>query len=410
MEISVAQIVQIFPRNTIKDNIQKLLIDTPEGTQFVTTYQSFGLNMVGKEFYTESIPAFVALSIVQNKEGIFKLISIINTNSLDNHILTFKDNITGKLKMTYVNTLKIEQYLLGDYYDLSLFEEYSTLTPYPNIPINRRPGYVEVNVLQRLQTNVFLMQYGEKTFALVANKPDQSFYEDYIGNTILIQMFRRKHISFMFFKDINKYSTSIPIISNTNVIFQSSIKRININIASNSELSKNIGFKSRSKIFTYYSGASLEIKQLPTYVGINSTLKVSNSKNGYTLVAIYLGIKLKYVFVNERDENDIRMIYFQADINLKNSLGKNFMFDCYSFNIISSSVSIGVDVNSLEDNSYLLTNIVEEKIYVFEDNKKQIVFADPGLNTISPTKVGTKFNLTLLPISFATITDFTKNM
>lgn len=356
---------------------------------------TFGLNMVGKDFIAESVPRYSSLSILEIPDGKFKLIGIENFVISENkncRKFFFKDNKTGKIMEVtiYIDNIKVLN--LGKNYKLDLVEDYKAVNPLPNIKENKTNDNEVIYILNKKKVDKhYLAQWNNKTIEVSISGSENP--DKYLGKSVLVQLFRKKIAQTMY---VGNEVLSFP---QSKVTFNSAANDDYL-VTKQGQLTL---MQSPSLIFSYDSGATIDVQYLPVYIGLNPSLKRTNKNSGYLLSAIYNdGTKPSYMFINAVDNTDKRLVSFPVEVDLENAIGQYFTTDSYP---LLSAKNLQALTETSNSEGYILETILENKTYIFSKENNMFYVKAIGFD-ISSSKTGKPFSLELIPIINGIILDF----
>jgi hypothetical protein len=293
-------------------------------------------------------------------------------------------------------TENIKQFNLGKNYDLDLVEIYKGINPLPNLKENKNKDNEVVYILNKSGgenvVGFYLAQFrGNKTISIHAS----SQLDQFVGKSVLIQLFRKKLGKSYYFDNTNEI-ISIP---QSNVLFDSAVGEELLVLKEKQQTL----IQSTSLIFSYESGAIIDMQYIPIYIGINPSFKKSPKNKGYLLsMVINYGKKLNYLFINFDDNTDKRLVYFPVDLDLENAIGQYFTFESFP-------LSSAINVQSLTDNTtspvYILETILNNNLYIFSKDTQKYFVEIKGFD-LGSHNIGKLFSLGLIPIIRGTTIDF----
>jgi len=260
---------------------------------------------VGKTFTFDLIPEYRAISIFKSPNGNYKLIGIFGNNA-DFLYPIFKSR-DGSIISISEQVDTFNNFILGDFFDLSLVEVYKGSNVFNNLPANKTSANVEVLVLNKFQTS-YLVLYDGKTIYLSSD----TNLDVFIGKTILVNIYRK----FWVLKGV--IGTSLTSTKKTNAIFNLTDKKLGIKIV----LIDNLPyvFKTGVILNTNNNGKILDIDYVPIkFTEFNSFLPALPN-TGYELVSILnssTGKTPLYTFVNTKDLSDVFAVKFLDPIDLE---------------------------------------------------------------------------------------------
>ena len=385
MEVAKGKLIDII-------DVYHILFETDKEKVWLGVIQQFGLNLIGKDFISNMIPRYDCLSLVENVDGQFKLIDYKRcTGGLCEFVtnLYFKEYKTGRLIEATKVIENLKPFNLGTNYDLGLIETYKGLNPLPNLKENKTKDNELVYILNKTNeangVGFYLVQWGNKTISLHGF----STIDQYLGKSVLIQLFRKKlGRQTYYFDNINEI-VSLP---QSNILFDSSLRGNLLCVKENQQTL----IQTESLIYSYESGANIDMQYLPVYMIKNPSFKKSTKNNGYLLsMIINYNKKPNYLFINSADNTDKRLVYFPVDLDLENAIGQYFTFE--SFPLFSAiEVSALSDTDDISRN-YLLKTILTNDFYIFSENDQQYYVSISGFE-ISSSKTGKPFLLKLIPV------------
>lgn len=380
MELAKGKMIDIIDANHI-------LFETDKEKIWLGTIQRFGLNLIGKEFISDMIPRYESLGLTENVEGKFKLICIkrpgktLNSNTL---FLYFKEHQTGRILEVTKIVEDVKPFILGTNYDLDLVETFKGVNPLPNVKENKTNDNELVFILNRSTGKIYLAQLGNKTISINSTVS----LDMYLGKSVLIQLFRKK-----LSVQTNYFDNEVVSLPQSNFLFKSSINNNLLCINENEKQQQII--ESESLIFSYDSGANIDMKYIPVYIGVNSSLIRTTKNKGYLLSSIInYSEKSNYLFINSADNMDKRLLYFPVDVDLENAIGKDFAFESLPLFTVSDASALP---ETVLPSGYLLETILNNNLYIFmKDAQKYLV--EITKIVISSSKTGKYFSLDLVPV------------
>lgn len=380
MEVAKGKLIDIIDAGHI-------LFETNKEKLWLGTMQRFGLNLIGKDFIANMIPRYYSLGLTENVEGKFKLIYIKHPGSgkslkTDKYVLYlyFKEHKTDRIIELTKFIEDAKPFILGTNYDLDLVEKYKGLNPLPNLIENKTKDNELVYILSSGEG--YLAQWGNKTISIHS----EIQLERYLGKSVFIQLFRKKLSPQTYYFD-----DEIVTLPRSNFLFKSAI---NNNLLCINAKQQTI-IESKSIIFSYDSGANIDMSYIPIYIGVNTSLIKTTKNKGYLLsLIINYSEKSNYLFINSADNTDKRLLYFPIDIELENAIGQHFTFESYPLFTINNISALPETIAPV---GYLLETILNNNLFIFSKDAQQYLVEIKGFN-ISPSKTGKYFSLDLVPI------------
>ena len=362
----------------------------PQGTNekyYLGNLLNIGELNVGKTFTFDLVPEYRAVSIFKNAEGEYKLIGILTNN---NGILypIFRSN-SGEILATSEKVESFNNYILGDFFDLSLVEIFKGFNVFNNLPANKTSSNVEVLVLNKLQNGYLVLYNGKTVFLSTCTNLDS-----FIGLPILLDIYRK------FWVSEGNIGTSLALVKKTDAIFNLTDKNLGLSIVLIDK--KPYVFKSGNILNTNNSGLTLTIDYLPTQFSEFKSFFPAPANTGYELVNILKSSSGNplYTFVNANDSTDVRAIKFLDPIDLNNRLGSFFTFESSEFYLL-------VELSpSTDTTTFQLKQIFKSSSDVFVFSKEGKTYYVNGENfDIAPSLVGKYFIIEYIPYIVGKIND-----
>jgi hypothetical protein len=342
---------------------------------------SIGQLEVGKNVTLNLIERFQATSIFKNPLGNYKLVDIykaFKANNNDSFYLTFNKLDENKQINVTISCLDFNNNILGDYFDLSLTENYVGINSIDNLLENKSSANTEIIILDKIQikttNNYYLSLYNNKIITLKT----KTNLDKYIGTSILIELYKKYLALLDVFIEDKFYNLPKEIFT-----FQYSNKSNNFFIKNNKEISM---IADNEIINSNNIGKNIDISYFPLYFCYLFLFKESTN-SGYKLVNIQQGSVPHYIFV-DKNNDDVFAISLPNTISLNNKLGSLFTFNKFDLFLLSNMEP------SINTNDYLFSQVLDNGIHNFVKDKKSY-FVNMGNFEIALSSIGKYFNLTL---------------
>ncbi len=348
---------------------------------------------VGNTFSATIYPRFQFNKIKKCNTGDYKLVFILMNDTENNNLHVyfhfFKNKNNGKLISTTLNE-KLNEGVLGEYYDLDLNKDYKVRNILPYLPENKNNNYTKLLLTKKyndlkyygfigneqinLSSGTLILDSYLGNYVLAEIQPKYLCPNIIIGNKVLkpsntdfelVTSFGRLN----YFRQLDKYNPSNNILRVISTLYEIS--------------NNNIG-----KIFNlnYY-----KIKVI-----LLDTLQITNNKSDNQLVQIIQRNYYNYkVNLFKLDNGETIAINSQSEINFNNKLGSYFKFQYKQLYYLTK-----ISYSENPDIYYTLSAVLTSGIYIFNRNGEDY-FVNLGEFTIADSSIGKNFSLDLKEYYFS---------
>ena len=356
---------------------------------------------VGKTFTVNLLPRYTPSYFFKNPKGNYKLIDMrISTGSIkDNNYYLFlyfkiRDN-NDIIQISVGDEYNFNNFILGDYFDLELIEDYKGFNVFNNLPENKTSENKEILIIQNFKQKYCLASYDNKIIFLTTKTDLDSF----IGKPILVDLYRKYLSSYSgIFIGTNYYS---GVNANAQFILTDNTLKLSLVNIEN----KPYILETQSILNTNNSGKILNLDYFPIKYTEFRNFTPTTDNTGYELLNIQLDASelVLYLFKNTADPNDLFALRFLDPIDLNNRYGSFFNFKPSPYYLLTETTP------TTDTTSYLLKQIFSSSnsnypIYEYTKNGESYYVNGENFD-IATSLVGKYFDIGFIPYIAGTIKD-----